>query len=246
MFDITEFAVHDGPGIRTTVFLKGCPLRCAWCHNPEGQLMEPEEISSNSGKRMCGKVWESGELAEHLNKQASVLKPSGGGVTFSGGEPLMQPDFVVDVISKLDGIHTVLQTSGYAQTEVFAKVVSACDMVYFDLKLMDSEAHCKYIGVDNALILNNIHLLDTMEVPYVVRVPLVPGITDTAENLTAIAETAAGLHGLVRVDLLPYNKAAGGKYSSCNKIFTPDWDETLPCNADTSIFTRLGVDVRVS
>lgn len=246
MFDITEFAVHDGPGIRTTVFLKGCPLRCAWCHNPEGQLMEPEEITSNSDKRMCGKVWESGELAEHLNKQAGVLKPSGGGVTFSGGEPLMQPGFVVDVISRLDGIHTVLQTSGYALSEVFTEVVSACNMVYFDLKLMDSEVHHKYTGVDNALTLNNIQLLDKMDIPYVVRVPLVPGITDTAENLAAIAETAAGLHNLVRVDLLPYNKAAGGKYSSCNKIFAPDWDETLPCNADTSVFVRLGVDVRVS
>lgn len=246
VFNITEFAVHDGPGIRTTVFLKGCPLRCAWCHNPEGQSLEPEEVESTAGKRMSGKIWNSTDLAAKLNQQADLLRPGGGGITFSGGEPLMQPEFVMDVISRLSNMHTLLQTSGYAKHDVFDNVVRCVDMIYYDLKLIDTEKHFKYTGVNNAIILENIRYLDTMNKPYVVRVPLIPGITDTADNLSEIADTVSGLKNMIRVDLLPYNKAAGGKYKACGKVFQPDWDESTPCNADVSIFTRSGINALVS
>lgn len=246
VFNITEFAVHDGPGIRTTVFLKGCPLSCLWCHNPEGQSIEPEWIESNNGRRMCGKEWESEELADMLNRQAEILNLSGGGITFSGGEPMMQPDFVVDVISSLRNIGALVQTSGFAAAEVFQRVVSACDMVYFDLKIMDTQMHMKYTSQSNSIILDNIRSLDSSGKPYVIRVPLVPGITDTDANLEAIAALASSLKNVSRVDLLPYNRAAGGKYKACNRVFTHDWDENKPCNANTGIFSNYGIKACVS
>src|SRR5512135_1042485 len=112
VFDIREFAVHDGPGIRTTVFLKGCPLACQWCHNPEGQSRQPQEMLSSGGRRIAGKEYTPDELAAILNRQADILREAEGGVTFSGGEPLMQAAFVSEVIDRFRGIHVLLDTCG--------------------------------------------------------------------------------------------------------------------------------------
>ena len=246
LFDIREFAVHDGPGIRTTLFLKGCPLRCAWCHNPEGLSPEPRVLRSPAGERVAGQVWTPEELAARLNAQADVLRAGGGGVTFSGGEPLRQAEFVLEVIERLDNLHVLLDTSGSAGEETFRRVASRCDLVYFDVKLADPAEHRRWTGVDNAPILRNLRALGSLRVPYVIRVPLVPGVTDTRANLGRIARLAHALPGLTGVDLLPYNRVAGGKYAACGMEFRPGFDEAQPVNADTAPFEALGIPVRVA
>jgi len=246
VFDIKEFAVHDGPGIRTTVFLKGCPLRCMWCQNPEGVSPAPQVMTSTVGRRTVGQTYTSKELADLLNSQADILRRNEGGVTFSGGEPLMQAAFVVEVIDLLDNLHTLLDTSGYGPVEDFRLLAGKVDLVHFDIKLIDPAAHRKYVGADNELILSNLKLMPEIGTPFVIRVPLVPGVTDTDENLTAIADTVAGLAGLERVDLLPYNRAAGGKYEAAGVKFTIDYDESRPINTNLEPFRRAGVPVRVA
>jgi pyruvate formate lyase activating enzyme len=246
IFDIREFTVHDGPGIRTTVFLKGCPLRCSWCQNPEGMSPAPEIMESRSGKRIVGKLYTSEQLSSILNRQASILSDNGGGVTFSGGEPLAQAAFLAEVMDSLGNLHVLLDTSGYAPESDFRRVVQRCDLVYFDLKLMDRKAHIRHTGVDNSPILRNLSVLASMDIPFVIRVPLIPGVTDTDENLAAIAKGVNRLSGLIRVDLLPYNRAAGGKYSALRKQFCPTYDERRPVHVDLDVFETAGVKVRVA
>lgn len=245
VFDIKEFTLHDGPGIRTTVFLKGCPLRCTWCHNPEGISPEPQVLRSQAGERLVGRRYTSEELAGLLNRQGEILRANEGGVTFSGGEPLMQARFVAAVTDLLAGLHVLLDTSGYASEADLRRVASRCDLVYYDLKLIDPALHRHYTGRDNAPILHNLQVLSTLSVPYVVRVPLIPGVTDTEQNLAAIAATVKALPGLLRVDLLPYNRAAGGKYRAIGMEFRPGYDESREVNADPSAFEELGIPLRV-
>jgi pyruvate formate lyase activating enzyme len=246
VFDIIEFAVHDGPGIRTTVFLKGCPLDCMWCHNPEGKSSLPQVMQGAAGQRIAGKWYSADALARRLNRQADILKSNQGGVTFSGGEPLVQADFLLEVIEHLDGLHVLLDTSGYADEQDFRRVVQRCDLVYFDLKLIDEKLHQRYTGRGNLPIKNNLRVLSEMGKPFVVRVPLVPGVTDTPENLTAIASLVRGLPGLLRVDLLPYNRAAGAKYQATGMRYQPDFDEDQECWSDTRVFEQMGLPVRVA
>src|ERR1035437_7500003 len=136
VFDIKEFAVHDGPGIRVTVFLKGCPLRCSWCHNPEGLSPHPQVRRSAAGERLAGEAFTSAELAARLNSQAELLRGEGG-VTFSGGEPLAQAAFAAEVIDQLDDLHVVLDTCGYAEEPDFCAVGSRANLIYLDVKLVD-------------------------------------------------------------------------------------------------------------
>jgi pyruvate formate lyase activating enzyme len=247
VFDIQEFSVHDGPGIRTTVFLKGCPSRCKWCHNPEGLRGEPEEISGPAGKRIAGKEYTAEELAAILNQQAEILTMNKGGVTFSGGEPLFQALFVSEVIDRLQGLHVLLDTHGYADQKIFCLLAEKSDMIYFDLKLIASEAHLRWTGVDNKPILQNLRILSTRnKPPYVIRIPLVPGVTDTMQNMHDIANTIQNLQrGPERIELLPYNRAAGSKYASCGLIFKPGFIESKDININMSIFKDRGIPVIV-
>ena len=184
VFDIKEFAVFDGPGIRTTVFMKGCPLRCRWCHNPEGLSPKPQLMVSTAActycgacERVChhpdeciacgtcvpvcrggfrkiaGTAWSAEDLAARLNKDADVFEASGGGVTFSGGEPLLQWDFIADTIGRLNGIHTCIETSGFAGDAVFEQAISRLDMIMMDWKVSDPELHRYYTGVSQEPIL---------------------------------------------------------------------------------------------
>jgi pyruvate formate lyase activating enzyme len=246
IFDIKEFAVHDGPGIRTTVFLKGCPLRCQWCHNPEGIRAKPQEMQSSAGKRTVGRKVMSDELSALLNGQADILKENEGGVTFSGGEPLLQDEFLLEVIEKLEDLHVLIDTSGCVGEETFRAVLQKVDLVHYDLKLMDPGQHRKYTMADNSLSLRNLLNLSRSGVPYIVRIPLVPGVTDTIGNLTAIADKVQNLDGLLRVEMLPYNKAAGGKYRACGMEFQADYNENEAVNADVSIFEKRGITARVT
>jgi pyruvate formate lyase activating enzyme len=212
VFDIKEFTLHDGPGIRTTVFMKGCPLACMWCHNPEGQSRQPQVIRGPAGERLAGREYSVKELASLLNQQASILRENEGGITFSGGEPLFQAEFVAEVIDALDDLQVVLDTSGHAPQEDFLRLLHRVDLFFYDLKLMDGGLHQRYTGLDNDLILHNLQLLDESGKPFVIRIPLVPGVTDTNENLARIAAAIKDMPGLLEVDLLPYNRAAGSKY----------------------------------
>jgi pyruvate formate lyase activating enzyme len=246
VFDIVEFAVHDGPGIRTTVFLKGCPLACSWCHNPEGLSPEPQTATGPTGTRTIGQRFTSQQLADRLNSQADILRANEGGVTFSGGEPLAQAAFVAEVIPLLHNLHVVLDTSGYGSEADFRLLASLSSLVYFDLKIMDPQLHHTYTGRNNAPILRNLRILGSMTVPFVARIPLVPGVTDTDTNLRAIAATLKGMPGLVRVDLLSYNRAAGGKYKALGMPFNPRFDESRPVNADTRPFEEANLEARIA
>lgn len=245
IFDIREFAVHDGPGIRTAVFLKGCPLRCAWCHNPEGFVRERQSMSTTVGDRVVGQDISARDLACLLNRQAPVLRTGDGGVTFSGGEPLMQARFVAEVIDQLDEMSVLLETSGYADREDFLLVATHCDWIYFDLKLMDAADHRRFTGCDNGPILKNLRELARLGTPCVIRVPLVPGVTDTDRNLAAIAGAIHDLPGLVELHLLAYNRAAGGKYPGLGIPFRPTWDETQAVNANVRPFIDAGLKATV-
>ncbi|MBN1965055.1 MAG: radical SAM protein [Anaerolineae bacterium] len=243
VFDIKEFAVHDGPGIRTTVFLKGCPLDCAWCHSPEGKDPAPQVMHTPRGDRISGKVYTPEALAAYLNSQAAILTANEGGVTFSGGEPLMQAAFIHATLDRLAPVHRLLDTSGFAERGVFADLVRRFDLVYYDLKLLDPQAHQRHTGVSNAPILANLQVLSDSGVPFVIRVPLIPTLTDTDENLRAIAEHVRGLPGLMRVDLLPYNQLAGAKYPMLGLAYPLQALEDRPVNRRPDLFTSRGIQV---
>lgn len=238
IFDIKEMAVHDGPGIRTTVFFKGCPLRCKWCHNPEGLTVEPQLMYKQArcikcgrcktecnhpecqpfGKciRVCpqncleisGRTVEAKHLAKELKENAEILGDSFGGFTFSGGEPLAQPKFLIELMNELKDYHLCIETSGYAKTEVFSEISEKLDFVIMDIKIADSELHKKYTGVSNSRILENFETLRKSGKPYLIRTPLIPNITDTKENLEGIKK----IIGNSNWEKLPYNKMAGAKY----------------------------------
>ena len=210
VFEIREFTLHDGPGVRTTVFLKGCPLRCAWCHNPEGQSFEKETMVRKDGRRVpCGEDWSPEALAEELLKNADIMASSGGGVTFSGGEPLSQSDFVLAVAALLKPkVGVAIETSGYAPGDVYERVISQMDFVYQDLKHHDADAFRKWCGGELGVVLDNIARLRRSGVRHSLRVPLIPGVNDSEADRGAFAALADGSP----VEYLPYNPAAGAKY----------------------------------
>jgi pyruvate formate lyase activating enzyme len=245
VFDIKEFAVHDGPGIRTTIFLKGCALRCSWCHNPEGLSPEPQLLKGPSGERQVGKQCTSSELAELLNRQAGILSENEGGVTFSGGEPLFQSEFVLETINQLDGLHILLDTSGYASEAAFNHVVPRVDMLYFDIKSLDAETFRKYCGGDVEFVLTNLMQLRTLKVPFVIRVPLIPGVTDNLENMNSIAQAVHDLPDLIRVDLLPYHRLAGAKYPLLGLEYQPGFDESRAPQVIGKPFDALNIPWRL-
>lgn len=225
IFSIEEFAINDGPGIRTTVFLKGCPLRCAWCHNPEGWRSEPEKMLKKGREELCGYRISAVDLSKRLSRDRDLFRESGGGVTFTGGEPLQQAPFLCEVMDDLEGIHKVVETSGYAPEEVFRSVLERADCMLFDIKLVDSALHRQYTGVGNEPILRNLKTLITSGKPFVARIPLIPGVNDTRENMEATASLLQGAAGLQRVELLRYNRVAGAKYPMVGLTYRPPFDE---------------------
>ena len=211
VFEIREFTLQDGPGVRTTVFFKGCPLRCAWCHNPEGQSFEVETLAKSNGeKTICGQDWSAEALADELAGNADIMAQSGGGVTFSGGEPLAQADFLLELIPllKAKGLHLAVETSGYASASDYEAVVSRLDFVYQDMKHHDAEAFRRWTGGDIGIVLRNIAWLRGSGVPFAFRVPVIPGVNDSAADRAAIA----AFIGDDPVEYLPCNALAGAKY----------------------------------
>ena len=244
VFSIEEFAVNDGPGIRTTVFLKGCPLRCAWCHNPEGQRREPQPLTKQGRTEISGYSIDAEALAARIRRDEDIFRDSGGGVTFTGGEPLAQADFLCEVLDQLSGIHRAVETSGYGSEEVFKRGLERVDYVLFDIKIVDTELHKRWTGVGNELIKANLKNLCESGKPFVARVPLIPGVNDSAENMEATAELLVGAKGLERVELLRYHKTAGAKYPMVGMEYKPDFDE----DAEPAIhdkFTEKGIKLLI-
>jgi pyruvate formate lyase activating enzyme len=224
IFDIKKYAVNDGPGIRTTVFFKGCPLRCIWCHNPESRNTGTEQM--HFIRHFDGKKYEKmetvGKLLTVENVFTEVLKDevfyqeSGGGVTFSGGEPTFHADFLIALAGMLKqrGIHTALDTCGYAPLEVFEKLNPFIDLYLYDLKLIDDDLHRSYTGCSNLRIIKNLNYLSKENAEIIIRIPVIPGITDSDENFNAIAQLLDSLPNKVKsISLLPFHTTAGHKYT---------------------------------
>jgi pyruvate formate lyase activating enzyme len=266
VFNIQRYSIQDGPGIRTTVFLKGCPLRCQWCSNPESQEPYPEiahrdslctkclkclevcpthaitlgektiaidrKLCNNCGKcvaaclpgalKLFGDKMSVGQVFQEVEKDMEFYRASGGGVTVSGGEPLYQPDFVAALFELCRGksIHTCIETSGCASIKALEKVLKLTSLVLFDIKIISPTAHKKWTGLPNDSILRNLELVVKSRVPLIIRVPLIPGVNDTEDELKNIASFAASaLKEPRRVDLLPYHRFGMGKYQQLDRKY---------------------------
>lgn len=223
IFDIKRFAVHDGPGIRTTIFFKGCPLNCWFCHNPESQNPLPEEImkGNSTETEIVGKQITVNEILTEIRKDIIFYDESGGGVTYSGGEPLMQAEFLHAIIKECqkEEIHTVLDTTGYGSLDLIKSLQGKVDLYLFDIKFIDEAKHIQFVGVSNKNILNNLRFLDSTKQSVFIRVPLIPGFTDTEENIHAIGSYITSLTTINHIDILPYNRFGEEKYHRLNREF---------------------------
>ncbi len=223
IFDIKRFAVHDGPGIRTTIFFKGCPLSCLWCHNPESQSPAVQQfpVTRSLGGKVLPSVSSYGrnvsikELTETVKRDAHFYASSGGGVTVSGGEPFMQPEALLEVgkAMKEAGFHLAVDTCGHARSENIRKMLPYTALFLFDLKLMDPVAHRTYTGVDNQLILANARMLAEEGARLNIRIPVIPGVNDTDNEIRAFDQFISEIEEAVdSINLLPYHRIAAHKY----------------------------------
>jgi pyruvate formate lyase activating enzyme len=228
IFNVRRYSIHDGPGIRVTFFMKGCPLSCIWCHNPEGisSLCETVSITNKVGEREflnsedVGKHYTVEQILEILDKERIFLNQSGGGVTFSGGEPLLQIEFLREAlrVCKLNGYHTAVDTSGFSSSENFKSIMLFTDLFLFDIKHLDESKHYEFTGVSNKQILNNYRLLIESGKDIIIRIPIIPGYNDDPDHLTKLKKylTDAKTGSLKKISLLPYHKTGSSKYKKFN------------------------------
>ena len=294
ILDIQRFSIHDGPGIRTTVFLKGCPLDCWWCHNPESQDARPQVFYQErrclrcgacveaclphairwdgrrpvtdwklclccgecvarcpaAAREIVGKQADAAAVIEQIRRDAAFYDESGGGVTFSGGEPLAQCDFLAELLDRCgaEDIHRAVDTAGYAPPDAFRRIAARTDLFLYDLKVIDPLRHEQLTGQPNEWILANLAYLDRERIPTEIRVPVIPGLNDDDETIAATAAHVAALTSIGRVTLLPQHIAAMDKYARldrpcrCPAAPPPDADRR---RAIADIFARRGLTVSV-
>ena len=258
IFDIKRFAVHDGPGIRTTVFFKGCPLNCWWCHNPESRKESPEQVSRKvvlDGREFqkhdtVGRWMTVEDVMEAIDKESVFYSESGGGVTLSGGEPLMQPEFAVGLLKacRAKGYHTAVDTCGHVQPEIMKDVANVTDLFLYDLKHPDTTEHEKYTGAEDDLILSNLQLLGKLQKQVIIRIPVIPGINDSEKVTERILATIKEAGGFKEVHLLPFHNLAGNKYERFrieNKLREQDNLESQNLEPMKKQFETEGFEVRI-
>lgn len=275
IFNIQKFSVNDGPGIRTTVFLKGCPLRCIWCHNPESNSIKQElfydekkcilcgkcaavcpkgchsfaeekHIFDRSKCILCGKCaqvcmtnaletvgyrQEVAEVIKEVMKDQVFYETSGGGMTISGGEPLYQAEFTYELLkaAKEKGLHTCIETCGYANEDNFRKIADLVDIFLFDYKETDPQKHREFTGVSNDLILQNLRMLDDLGAKIILRCPIIPTLNDREDHFSGIAQTANSLKNILEINIEPYHPLGSGKTTMLGRQYALS-DLTFPEN----------------
>lgn len=246
IYDIQRYSLHDGPGIRTIVFLKGCPLRCPWCANPESQSCNKEVM----GDQEVGQIYTVEEAMEVVKRDMPFYRRSGGGMTLSGGEPLMQSKFSKDLVqaAKDAGINVAIETSGYQKWDLAWKVLEDIDHILFDMKAFDKDLHKKIVGVDNGLILDNLEKLSKENKDITVRVPVIPEHNDGFDNLSQTVEHCKSL-GIKEVHLLPYHQLGVHKYEKLDREYEVKTKNSIDKseleNLASDLGSRYGVQVKV-
>jgi len=265
VFNIMRYGVHDGPGIRTTVFFKGCPLSCKWCHNPESLDPEPQAVFDPKKCIKCGRCENSqtdyfrtgncptgaretigyeisiGELMKEIKKDLPFYEQSGGGVTFSGGEPLFQAEFLLEALESCreDYIKTAIDTSGFCDTGALLKAAEMANYFLYDIKFMDSGKHEKYCGTPNDLVLKNLECLGETKTKILIRIPVIPAVNDDLPEMTAMYDFICGLKNVQAVHLLPYHSIHTEKYKRIGKQYglaEVSGDESPNMNAIKDLF----------
>lgn len=294
IFNIMKYSTHDGPGIRTAVFFKGCPLSCPWCHNPEGQSARPElsfssdrcvrcgecvkvcpenaisvvdgvlltrrdvcrpcgccsKVCQSRAREIVGKIMTAPQVMEEIEKDIIFYDESKGGVTFSGGEPLMQPDFLTEMLQscKEKDIHTAVETCGLVKSEDLARIEPYVDLFLYDLKIIDGAKHRQLAGASNRTILMNLRELSQSHDEIIIRFPLIPGINDEGEDVLQIRTFISSLRNVQEIHILPYHKGGIEKYRRLGKEYRlpgiqPPSDQKLSQIED--IFRRVGLRVKI-
>lgn len=222
IFNIQRFSIHDGPGVRTIVFLKGCPLRCRWCCNPESQEWHFQTMTQGGVEKPVGRDVTVGEILEEITRDRVYYNRSGGGgVTLSGGECLAQPEFSEALLraTKEVGISTAIETAGYADSEVIRRILPYVDTVLMDIKHMNSEKHKEFTTRENGRILENAKLIAREAKRLIIRTPVIPTFNDTEEEIRAIAEFARSLGTVKEMHLLPYHRIGSDKYAGLGRTY---------------------------
>ena len=223
IFDIQKYSIHDGPGIRTIVFLKGCALRCRWCCNPESQSFEPEEMMFEGKKKLMGQDVTVADVMDVVCQDSFYYARSGGGMTLSGGEAMLQPDFAIDLLRACHdmGINTAIETTAIVKWETVERFLPHLDYVLLDIKHINSAKHKEFTTQPNDRILENaVKIANSGQTDLTIRVPVIPTFNNTPEEISAIAEFAKGLNGVKRLHLLPYHRLGQGKYDGLNREYT--------------------------
>jgi pyruvate formate lyase activating enzyme len=260
IFSVKRYSIHDGPGIRVTFFMKGCPLSCKWCHNPEGISPFPESVirTNRIGERefrreeIAGKFYTIEKILEILDKERVFINQSKGGVTFSGGEPMYQAEFLLEALKacKANGYRTATDTSGYASAESYNSIIQYTDLFLFDIKHLDEARHIETTGVSNTGILDNYRLLLKSGKDVMVRIPVIPGFNDDHDHLNRLKDfiISTKTRSLKMINLLPYHKIGSSKYKRFN---IPNRMENIepPSNGEMQklkeFFMKTGVKVKI-
>lgn len=221
IFDIQRYSVHDGPGIRTVIFLKGCFFRCKWCCNPESQSYDIETMNVAGKNKIIGKDVTVEEVLEEVLKDRNYYARSGGGVTLSGGEVLFQADFTIALLKafKENGLHTAIESTGCSKFETIQKLLPYLDLYLMDIKHMDGEKHKAYTGQSNEIILENARHIADSGMQVIIRVPVIPGFNETEEEIRKIAEFVHSLGTVHELHLLPYHRLGQDKYEGLGRSY---------------------------